>query len=133
MNAKNYLDEILVKELLPWATAHFGGSNWTFQQDSAPAHKAKLVQDWLKAHTNDFISPKEWPPYSPDLNPLDYSVWSVLEAKACARPHSNVASLKRALLKAWDDIDVNYLRATVDSFPKRLRACIREKGGVFEL
>ena len=28
----------------------------------------------------------KWPPNSPDLNPLDYSVWSILEEKACAKP-----------------------------------------------
>jgi len=74
----------------------------------------------------------EWPPYSPDLNPLDYSVWSVLEAKASAKRHNNPEQLKRSLMAAWEEIDEDYLRATIDDFPKRLKACIEAKGGHFE-
>ncbi|XP_054718970.1 vacuolar protein sorting-associated protein 53 homolog [Uloborus diversus] len=40
-----------------------------------------MTQDWCRTHFPDFISSAEWPPYSPDLNPMDYSVWSILEAK----------------------------------------------------
>ena len=30
-------------------------------------------------NTPDFISSREWTPHSPDLNPLDYSVWNILQ------------------------------------------------------
>ena len=74
----------------------------------------------------------EWPPNSPDLNPLDYSVWSILEEKACAKPHPNVESLKRALKKAWNEITLETLIKIVDNFPKRLKTCIDANGGWFE-
>ena len=36
---------------------------------------------WLHANIDDFITKDEWPPNSPDLNPLDYHVWgAMLEA-----------------------------------------------------
>ena len=133
VNSQNYLNDILVKEVLPWSRAHFAGRNWTFQQDSAPAHKAKVVQDWCKNNFPAMITSAEWPPYSPDLNPLDFSVWSVLESKACSTPHKTLDSLKRSLKKAWDELDVTYLSATVGDFHKRLRACVKEKGGLFEI
>ncbi|QQP49227.1 Transposable element tcb2 transposase, partial [Caligus rogercresseyi] len=47
-------------------------SNYTFQQDSAPAHKAKTVQAWLKENVPHFWDPQTWPSNSPDLNPCDY-------------------------------------------------------------
>jgi len=51
-----------------------------FQQDGAPAHTAHSAQNWLWADCSDFIT-KDWPPNSPDLNPLDYHVWgAMLEA-----------------------------------------------------
>src|SRR5689334_23128577 len=53
-----------------------------------------------------FIGFNEWPPMSPDLNPLGYSVWAVLEAKACQKPHKTIDSLKKALQKAWDELDL---------------------------
>lgn len=133
VNSQNYLNDILKKHVLPWSQTHFAGRNWTFQQDSAPAHKAKVVQAWCKNNFPSMITSAEWPPYSPDLNPLDYSVWSVLESKACATPHKNLDSLKRALQKAWEDLDVTYLSTTVGDFHKRLRACVKEKGGLFEI
>uniref|UniRef100_A0A914CNS1 Transposase n=1 Tax=Acrobeloides nanus TaxID=290746 RepID=A0A914CNS1_9BILA len=80
----------------------------------------------------DFITKAEWPPYSPDLNPMDYSVWSILEAKACAKPHKTIESLKRALLKAWDEIPLETLVTIADNFPKRLQACVEAESGYFE-
>jgi hypothetical protein len=70
---------------------------WTFQQNGAPGHKAIGTQNFIHANCPDFIlvdthwrnNDGEWPPNSPDLNPLDYSVWSILEEKACAKPHPN--------------------------------------------
>jgi hypothetical protein len=81
----------------------------------------------------DFIARDEWFPNSPDLNPLDYSVWSILEERACAKPHDNkVESLKRVLKKAWKEISVETLAKIVDNFPKRLKSCMEAQGGHFE-
>ncbi|CAJ0936005.1 unnamed protein product, partial [Mesorhabditis belari] len=55
----------------------------------------------------------------PDLNPMDFSVWSVLESQACAKSHKTVESLKKALQKAWEAIDPQYLLATLaDQYEK---------------
>jgi len=35
--------------------------------------------EFLSRNTSDFISPLLWPPNSPDLNPVDYEVWDVLQ------------------------------------------------------
>ena len=74
----------------------------------------------------------EWPANLSDLNPLDYSVWSILEAKACAKPHRDIESLKRALIQAWDEITPEILAKIINNFPKRLEQCIKAKGGHFE-
>uniref|UniRef100_A0A914E7I6 Tc1-like transposase DDE domain-containing protein n=1 Tax=Acrobeloides nanus TaxID=290746 RepID=A0A914E7I6_9BILA len=131
INRWNYM-EMLEELLLPWASDLFGDEEWCFQQDSDSAHKANEIQDWLSEHCPDcdFITREEWPPNSPDLNSLDYAVWSIMEEKACAKPHKDVESLKRALIKASDEINV--LEKIVDNFPKRLKACVEAKGGHFE-
>jgi len=49
-----------------------------FQQDGAPAHTAKLAQNWIATNCSDFIGKDEWLPNSPDLNPLDYHVWGAM-------------------------------------------------------
>lgn len=48
INSEYYVNEILEKELLPNAQKLFGDDCFYFQQDSAPAHKAKRTVDWLK-------------------------------------------------------------------------------------
>ncbi len=65
---------MLEEKLLPWAQEHFGEEDWTFQQDSAPAHRARQTQDWIRLNFPNFITSQKWPPYSPDLNPMDYSI-----------------------------------------------------------
>ena len=132
INQDYYKQQILRDVLEPWARAHFRNKPWVFQKDSAPAHKALKVQRWCASHFPGFITSQEWPPYSPDLNPLDYSVWSILEARACATPHKNLGSLRQALLREWNKLSVQELRPIAENFFARLRLCIKAKGGHFE-
>jgi len=34
--------------------------------------------NWIATNCSDFIGKDEWPPNSPDLNPLDYHVWGAM-------------------------------------------------------
>src|SRR5688572_20545816 len=45
------------------------GNQFILQQYGAPAHGAKLAQDWLTSHCPDFIDKDSWPSNSPDLIP----------------------------------------------------------------
>jgi AraC-like DNA-binding protein len=132
MDQEIYRRDILESVVLPWSQQHFGDQPWTFQQDSAPSHRASNVQQWCMDHFPEFISSKEWPPYSPDLNPMDYSVWSILEARACATSHRSLDALKATLTREWDKISEEEVRKIVENFRKRLSLCIKAKGGYFE-
>ena len=64
----------LNKELLSNVQDLLQHERWIFLQDSAPSHRATLVQDLLKEKLNKrFIKHTEWLPASPDCNPLDYN------------------------------------------------------------
>ena len=63
INAEYYRNNVLKIVLKPWLDKHFGRRPRTFQQDSA----------WVKKEVVRFISAAQWPPKSPDLNPLDCS------------------------------------------------------------
>jgi len=88
----------------PLNTTVFSGQKWVFQLDSALAHKAKATQEWLQRNVPAFISTKDWPSGSPDLNPLDYKLWAVLEDMACQKHYNNLDSLKRSLVEAAAEI-----------------------------
>jgi hypothetical protein len=47
----------------------------------------------------DFITPELWPPNSPDLNPVDYSVWSVMLEEVYQTRIADIDELKQHLLQ----------------------------------
>lgn len=131
-SAKVYENTVLEPIVKDLNKSLFRNQNWSFQQDSAPAHKARSTQGWLERHVPDFISTADWPSGSPDLNPLDYKLWSVLEGIVCKKRHPTISSLKRSLLAAVADFPMETMRAAIDEWPERLRACVSAKGGHFE-
>ena len=132
LNSERYISDILESHLLPWAEEHFQGSPWSLQQDSAPSHGSKVTQNWIYRKIPSFISKDLWPARSPDLNPLDFSIWSILEAKVSASPHTSLDSLKAKLKKEWDAILQEQIRAACDAFVGRLKAVVRNKGNYIE-
>lgn len=132
INAKYYQERILEPIVKVEGKRIYKNSNWTFQQDSAPAHKAITTQQWCTSNLPDFISTSQWPPYSPDLNPLDYSIWGILEARVNAKRHRSIESLKTALIKEWDNLPMEMVRNSIDSWIPRLNAVVQKKGGRIE-
>ena len=57
VNAQVYCDQILQARVVPWAREHFKENQWTFQQDSAPAYKARIRQQFCKGNFSDFWGP----------------------------------------------------------------------------
>jgi hypothetical protein len=43
-----------------------------------------VIQKHLREETPEFIIKDEWPPQSPDLNPMDYTTWDSLSEKVYA-------------------------------------------------
>ncbi|CAO4387242.1 unnamed protein product [Caenorhabditis nigoni] len=82
----------------------------------------------VKARRKSEGTPKE----APDLNPMDFPVWVYLTQQVSTKNYPKLNALKKALTAAWDNLNVNYLRAVVDSYPNRLQAVIKAKGGRFE-
>jgi len=103
-----------------------------FQQDSAPAHRARGTVELLTVETPEFIPPMLWPPNSPDLNPVDYKVWSVMQEKVYKRRIKDIDELRACILTAWDEMDRRIIDAAIRQWCTRLRECIKAKGGHFE-
>src|SRR6218665_2993091 len=89
-----YRDNLLAQKLLPDLFRLSQGGFFVFQQDGAPAHRARDTVAFLEQRVPDFIPPTLWPPNSPNLNPVDYSIWSVLQMKVYRFGIANVYELK---------------------------------------
>ena len=109
-------------------------SGYIFQQDGVPAHTARATQNWLQTNCPDFIAKDQWPPNSPDLNPLDYHVRrAMLEAYHKHHPKlKTIAELKEVLQVIWDSLPQGPIDKAVKEFSKRLKACVAAEGGYFE-
>ena len=108
--------------------------NFLFQQDGAPAHTTQQTQNWLAVHSPDFIGKDEWPPNSPDLNPMDYSIWGMMLSsyEQLAPKPTSKAELRTALQAIWDSLPQDSIDRAVLGMRKRLRACVEAEGGHFE-
>lgn len=125
-----YIRDILEAAALPGCQAIFGDEYYLFQQDGAPSHTANDTQRWCERNFCDFMPKNDWPPSSPDLNPLDFFVWGFMLEKLKNKKIQNLAHFKKIILKVWNEIPQEYIRAACNSFEKRLRLVKAAKGGI---
>ncbi len=125
MNAK-VLEKIFEERLVSSHQRLFPTGEWWFQQDNDPKHHANIITKWLHEHGIQHI---DWPPYSPDLNPIE-NLWQILKNKVYARRPRNVEQLKRYIREEWKLIPTYVLRRLVQSMHKRCLAVIKRKGGI---
>ncbi|UYV84046.1 hypothetical protein LAZ67_X000971 [Cordylochernes scorpioides] len=131
MNADTYINvlETIVK---PWMDMVAAGRKYIFQQDSAPAHKAKKTQSWLTLNVPSHWGPDIWPPNSPDCNPLDYYVWGVVERDVNKAPHTTIQSVKKAVHTVMTQMDKVIVTKACASFRTRLETVVANNGNYIE-
>ena len=72
----------------------------------------------------------EWPPYSPDLNPIEH-LWDNLGSAVNdlqPRPHT-VQTLEQALLQCWLAIPPELICRLIQSMNSRCREDVQSRGG----
>ena len=85
-----------------------------------------------RASNTGFIPPDLWPPNSPDLNPVDYKIWGVVQERVYQSRVHSIDELKQCLLHVWHGMDHSIIDSAVDQWHLRLRACVRANGGHYE-
>lgn len=132
----NFLEDQLYQLLddLPLAVRY----NMWFMHDGAPPHYSCHVRQYLHEHfPQRWIgrgSEFPWPPRSPDLNPLDFSIWSQMKSIVYKRKINSVEELRQKIYEAANTIKNNkrMLFNIEKSLRKRIQKCIAVNGGHFE-
>jgi uncharacterized membrane protein YheB (UPF0754 family) len=127
VTARRYVE--IIEEYLPTILDY----NSIFMQDNSSLHTAYLTQGWLRDHG---IQGVDWPPYSPDMNPIE-NLWKILKAEII-RLHPELITLKdndstRAILieaveEAWELLEEELLNKLSLGMQKRIDALIAAQG-----
>ena len=83
-----------------------------FQQDSAPAHRARETIELLQRETPAFISRDLWPPNSPDLNPVNYKICGVMQDYVYQKKVKDMNELRERLVEVWAGLQQNVIDDT---------------------
>ena len=73
------LSQLLSKVTVTSCRSSAGILHGCLQQDGAPPHTVRNTPTYLRRENVTFIEPHMWPPNSPDLNPVDCTVWGTLQ------------------------------------------------------
>jgi len=95
VNGQYYRVILLTRDLLPEIKQY--SDYFTFQQDGAPARRASETVKLLKVETPDFIPPNLLPHNSPNLNPVDYKIWGILQERVYKTSNKDVDELRRRI------------------------------------
>ena len=131
INTAEYL-KILKDVLMPWIRRNYDPFKVMLVQDSAPAHGAKKVQDFLKENLPLMVPKDIWPSSSPDLNVCDYWLFGVIEGESNATSHPSVNSLKAAIRRAFRNLDPEDVKRSCSRFRSRISQIIDAKGSHIE-
>ena len=92
---------------------------YTFQEDGAPVHRVRETVELLGNEMPDFIPPTLWQSNSPDFNPVDYTIWSVMQERVYRTKVHDLEDLRQRIMQVWDEFDQGIIDASV----KQWRAC----------
>ena len=119
---------MLEKEVLPWLQKTYGDQTFNSLKTVRRRTQRLTPRHGCRENMSAFWPKDCWPPTSTDLNPMDFSVWSILESQVCRFPHSSLVDLRRDILTAWRGISEEIVRRTCAEVPSRLRRVIAAKG-----
>ena len=107
-----------------------GYQSYVLMQDGAQSHTANETVRFLNQQRySTLLQSNMWPPNSPDLNPVDYCVWSALERNIYReRRFENTIELKEAILQEWKALPQAVINNAIDGFRACVRLVIAENG-----
>jgi len=123
LNSQLYRD-ILEHNLKPTYQRFYPRGLWRFLQDNASPHYTAAVNTWMHNHGVHIM---EFPPYSPDLNPIE-NLWHVLKHRVEHRNPRTAEELKQIIGEEYEAVSESECAKLMRSMPARLQQCIEFEG-----
>lgn len=126
MNTEWYVTKIIRNRVLQQLEQWYPGSDGVFQQDNAPCHKSKRAMEEFRVNN---ITVMDWPPSSPDINPIE-NLWGLVKKRIMKTKPKSKNEIITGFIKVWhnDDEILNIMQSLVKSMPRRVRALIDSRG-----
>ena len=126
LECQRYINEVLTPHVLPFL-CQMQNPNPIFQDDNARPHRARIVDDFLRANSFNRMN---WPAMSPDLSCVEHA-WDVLGRAVSARldRNSTLQDLRRFLREEWARIPQQTIQKLVFSSKNRVREFRHNNGG----
>ena len=101
-------------------------SNVIFQQDNEPKPTTCLATKWFASKDIEVL---QWPPQSPDLNPIEH-LWQHLKRKLSSYETEpiSITDLWNRVETEWNLIPPQVCLNMIESMPRRVAAVLKSKG-----
>jgi Transposase/DDE superfamily endonuclease len=120
------LRDIFRDYLLPTVKEHFGeGADWWLLHDNDPGrHKSQVLKTFMH---NNYVRPLDFPPYSPDLNPIE-NVWKEMDLRMASTQADTKDELEDLVANTWATLTPDYCAGLARSMVKRIAQVIERNG-----
>ena len=98
----------------------------TAHPDTSPRYCQISGADNASVHFPRSVAPEQ-----PDLNPVDYKIWGIVQQYIYQSRVHDVDQLKQRLLDVWHGMEQNVVDSAIDEWRVRLRACVWARGGTW--
>jgi hypothetical protein len=121
LNARRYVN--ILRKHKPEMDNLYEDGYW-FQQDNHPVHRSKIASNFIERNFEDVV---EWPPYSPDLSPIE-NLWVWLKREVGKDMPRTIEDLRKSIRRNWERVTPEFLQPYFDSLPRRIEELIEAKG-----
>jgi hypothetical protein len=126
--------DVLRRTLLPQGKLLYsqgaGQGSWVFQQDNDPAHSQAetVITAWNSRKGSSIQLMKNWPPNSPDLNPIE-NVWAWMDAQLDSLGCSSFKEYHAAVHQVAREVPKGMISKLYGSMAGRLKLVLERQGG----
>ena len=103
--------------------------SWLLHHDNVPAHNALEIRELLAKNN---IVVLEQLPYSPDLAPCDFFLFTKLKEVTKGTRFQDSEAIKTAVTKELRAILEESFQECVEAWHRRLEKCVQAQGNYFE-